>query len=159
MSVETASTAMGVCASHVPLDRSRMTIRVAAICAWRWARTSTAPTVCRALAALPVVSPWQIAPDVSCVLREARPMYRPLGPCVLDVSRVRSPMLLALAALDVHLDRRTRSGIAQTAVPANDAIQGQSPTQPARRAMHAWASTRRMAVSVWTVRTGRSRLQ
>ena len=35
--VEQASTAMGVCVRHVPLDRSRMTIRVAAICVSWWA--------------------------------------------------------------------------------------------------------------------------
>ena len=78
-------------------------------------------------------------------------MYQPLGTLALGVSRVQSPMLHALAAPAVHLDRTTRSGIAQMAVPANDAIQGQSPTQPALLASLALLRTRRTAASVWSV--------
>ena len=142
---------MGVGVSRALLDRSRMTIRVAAIHVSRWARTSTAMTVCCALAAMQAVSPSPIALDASCVCRKVQPMCQPLGTLALPVRRVQSRMLHAPAAPAVHLDRTTRFGIAQMAVPANDAIQGQSPTQPALLASLALLRTRRTAASVWSV--------
>ena len=142
---------MGVSASGVLLDRSRMRIGAAAICALYWVQIFTAPTVYRASVAVWAVSPSPIAPDASCVLRKAWPMCQLLATRALGVSQVQSPMLRAPAAPAAHLDRTTHFGIAQMVVPANGAIQAQSPTQPALLAPLASLRTRRTGVSVWSV--------
>ena len=66
--VAKASTAMAACVNLVPLDRNRRMIGVVVICAWRSARTSTAPMAHRVSVAVLAVSLSPIAPDVGRAL-------------------------------------------------------------------------------------------
>ena len=149
MTVVKASTAMVACVSIVPLDRNRRMIGVAAICAWRSARTSIALMAHRASVAVLVVSLSPIAPDASRAL-----LWATLS-CLRQAMRVCS-VALAANRMPTRLHasracrRRTRSGTALTAPRASDARLVKSPTRSARAVVLAWVSTRRTAVSVWT---------
>ena len=89
-----ASTAMGVGVSLVLLDRSRMTIRVAAICVWHSARTSTATTEWNASAVMWAVSPSPIALDASHALLSATRTYQRQAKHACSVARAVSPLLI-----------------------------------------------------------------
>ena len=152
-----ASTAMAVCVSLVPLGLSRRMIRVAVICAWHSARTSTAQMAYHASVAVPAVSHSPIALDVSHALLWAvlSCLRQEVRVCNVALAVSRMPKRLH-ASHACH--RRTRSGTALMAPHAFDARLVRSRTRSARAAMLAWVSTRRTVVSAQTVWTERNHL-
>ena len=157
MNAVQASTAMAVGVNRALLDRSRRMIRVAAICVWHLARTSTAQMAYHASVAVPAVSHSPIALDVSHAL-----LWAVLS-CLRQEMRVFN-VALAVSRMPKRLHashachRRTRSGTALMAPHVSDVRLVRSRTRSARAAMLAWVSTRRTVVSALTVRMDHNHL-